>query len=209
MTKNIIIAVLAFLNLILMAGLVYIGVNRGEPPRLPASTTVSPTPSTAPQEVVWSELGPQEFTYTAPVRLIAANAPAIVNRALTITAIFDTQDQDGVIIAQGGAANGYALYVQEGELMFAVRRNNTLTTVAGGKVNAGRLTITATLSKSGEITLARDGSASAKGLAAGMITDAPQDGLDIGADRGAPVGRYSIPNSFGGTIEIVSLKTTP
>ena len=127
----------------------------------------------------------------------------------TITATFDTQGKDGVIVSHGGLAHGYTLYVQEGELLFALRRLNVLTTVSGGKVSAGQQTVTATLSKAGEISLARDGKTFATGRAAGAITQQPVSGLDIGADRGAPVGPYEMPNAFGGSIEIVSLKAVP
>ncbi len=211
MTKNIIIAALAFLNLLLLAALIYMGVTRSEPPTTPMETTVDLALPTPPKlSTRWAaDLGPQEFTYTAPLRLVAADAPGIVNRALTITATFNTQDQDGVIIAQGDSKNGYALYVQDGKLFFAFRRNDVLTVVSGGKVSAGRLTITATLNKEGELALSRDGSAPASGLAAGMITVPPMESLDVGSDHTSAVGDYQTPNSFGGTIETVSLKTTP
>jgi hypothetical protein len=65
------------------------------------------------------------------------------------------------------------------------------------------------LAKTGDLSVALDGQAAATGKAAGTITMQPIDGLDIGADRGAPVGLYEMPNSFGGTIEVVSLKTAP
>jgi hypothetical protein len=69
-----------------------------------------------------------------------------------------------------------------------LRRLNVLTTVSGGKVSAGRQTVTATLSKEGELALARNGNAPGIAQGAGTITLQPVDGLDIGADRGAPVG---------------------
>ena len=94
-------------------------------------------------------------------------------------------------------------------MLFAIRRLGVLTTLSGGKVSAGRQTVTATLSKAGELALRRDGNVPTTGLVAGAITMQPVSGLDIGADRGAPVGPYEMPNSFGGTIEIVSLKTVP
>ena len=54
-----------------------------------------------------------------------------------------------------------------------------------------------------------DGKPAATGQAAGGLTVEPVDGLDVGGDRGAPVGLYPVPNDFGGTIESVSLKTAP
>jgi arylsulfatase len=135
-------------------------------------------------------------------------APQLVQRALAITAVFDTQGNDGVIVAQGGLAHGYAIYVQDGEIFFALRRNNALTLVSGGKVMAGRRVVTATLAKDGALSVALDGQAPATGKAAGTLILTPIDGLDVGADRGASVGNYTVPNSFGGTIETVTVKTT-
>lgn len=204
MKKNIVIAGLAFSNLILMAALIYVFVIWSRSPETPAdANAVAPTQSND------AETGPQEFTFRAPGSFVGDGVPLVVNRALTITATFDTQEKDGVIVAQGGVAHGYALYVQDGGLLFALRRLGTLTTVSGGKVSAGRQTVTATLNTAGELALARDGKALATGRAAGAITIQPVCGLDIGANRCSPVGLYEMPNSFGGTIEIVSLKTAP
>jgi hypothetical protein len=205
MKKNIIIAGLAVSNLILLGALIYVCVkwSAPRPPWVqPGPVSSTPRPDT--------DTGPQEFTFNGPDQFAANDAPLILNRALTITATFDTQDdKDGVIIAQGGLVHGYALYVENGELWFALRRLSVLTRVSGGKVSAGPQSVTATLSKAGELALARNGNAPARARAAGTITVQPLEGLDIGADRGAPVGPYKIPNAFGGTIEMVSLKATP
>ena len=112
-------------------------------------------------------------------------------------------------MAQGGLAQGYALFVQNRQLFFVVLRNNTLTALDGGKVTVGRHTLTATYSKTGALSVALDGKRPATGKAAGGITAEPVDCLDVGGDRGAPVGLYAGPYEFGGTIESVSLKTTP
>lgn len=204
MKKNIVIVGLAVSNLILMVALIYVCLKWRES----GAATSAFTGEIGVQHRNQGT-GPQEFTFQSPAHLAGNDAPLILERALTITATFDTQENDGVVVAQGGSGNGYALYVQDGELLFSFRRLNELTTVSGGKVKAGRQSVTVTLSKAGEIVLAHDGKAAAKGMAAGAVAGQPVDGLDIGADRGAPVGPYQMPNTFGGTIEMVSLKTTP
>jgi hypothetical protein len=204
MRKNIVIAGVVFLNVVLLAALIFLALKwrrTAQPATNPGVAASTPGRAT--------EADAQELVFNAPGRFVGDKAPPIVDRALTITATFDTQDQNGVIVAQGGLAHGYALYVQDGELLFALRRLNVLTTVPGGKISAGRHTATAVLTKTGEITLGMDGKTTATGRAAGVITLQPVDGLDIGADRGAPVGPYQIPNEFGGAIEIVSLKIMP
>ena len=202
MKKNIVIAVVVFLNLVLFAVLIYVALTWRPSARV--STTVTP-----PAPVSDVNAGLQEFAFNAPGHFAGTNAPSIVNRTLAITATFDAQAQNGVIVAHGGLAHGYALYVQDGELLFALRRLNVLSTISAGKLAAGRHIATATLTKAGDLSLTLDGKPAASGKAPGVITMQPVDGLDIGADRGAPVGLYEIPNTFGGTIESVHLKTAP
>ncbi len=48
-------------------------------------------------------------------------APAIAKRAFTITAKFELPSNDGVILAHGGAVNGYSLSIHQGKLTFLVR----------------------------------------------------------------------------------------
>lgn len=202
MRKNIIIAGLVLWNLILMAALVYVWMKG--PRSSHAVTNVGPLGERQNQTAA-----PEEFTFKAGEHLNGYIAPQIAERSLTITALFDSQQQDGVIIAQGGVAHGYALFVQDGELLFGVRRNQALTIVSGGKLDEGQHKVTATFAKSGDIGVILDARPPATGKAAGPITFTPVEGLDVGADHGAPVGPYIVPNSFGGTIETVIVKTSP
>ncbi len=203
MPKNLITGGLIVWNLILMAVLIFVWVGSR---RMKVEGTANFGLAATEASLIPGE---QKFTYRTGERLVGDKAPLIAERNLTITASFDTQDKGGVIAAHGGLAQGYALYVQDGQLFFVVRRNNVLTTVDGGKVAAGRHTLKATYLKTGELTVALDGKPPATGQAAGGITAEPVDGLDVGGDRGAPVGLYDAPNEFGGMIESVSLRTTP
>lgn len=203
MRKNLIIGGLIVWNLVLMAVLIFVwaGPRRTQIHEPPNPGLGKPKTSRVP--------GEQNFTYKPGERFVGDKAPPIVDRDLTITATFDAQENGGVIVAHGGLAQGYALYVQDGGLFFAVRRNNVLTTVDAGRVTAGRHTLRATYLKTGGLSVALDGKPPATGQAAGGIPAEPMDGLDVGGDRGAPVGLYDVPNDFGGTIESVSLKTIP
>jgi hypothetical protein len=110
MKKNIVIAGLAFSNLILLTALIFVCVKwSAPPPRLAQDKPVPSTPGTD------ADTGLQEFTFKAPGHFTDKDLPLILNRALTITATFDTQEKDGVIIAQGGLSQGYALYVENGD----------------------------------------------------------------------------------------------
>jgi hypothetical protein len=195
--KNLIIGGLIVWNLILMAALAFIWAG-----------SRSPQPA-GRQPGLAEEPGPAEQTVqlNAGDRLVGEKALRIADRDVTITTTFDIQDEDGVIVAHGGLAHGYALYVQQTQLLFIVRRNNALTTVDGGYLKPGRHTVSATLARTGDMNLIVDGQAARKGRAAGAITLEPVDGLEAGGDRGAPVGPYQTPNDFGGTIASVTVSS--
>lgn len=203
MNKNLIIGVLLFVNLLLTAALLLLWARTRTAPSAQSASNpraLAPTATSTEEEL---------FTLRAGEHLNGDVAPQLAGSALTITATFDTQGSDGVIVAQGGLAHGYSLHVENGELIFAVRRNNALFILPGGKIETGRRIVTATLAKDGALTLAMDGKIVASSLMPGPLTLTPVDGIDVGADLGAPVGGYAVPNSFGGTIEVVTVKTTP
>src|SRR4029079_16759911 len=85
--------------------------------------------------------------------LVKGRSPNIARRSFSVTATFDAQGKDGVIVAQGGSGQGSALYVQQGNLFFAVRRAKFLTTVSAGEIPAGLHTAKARLKRSGDISL--------------------------------------------------------
>jgi len=200
MKKNVIIGVLLCLNVLLMAALLFVWMNSRGP-------AVSADAGRAPVAQAEGSVNEQTVTLQAGEHLNGDVAPQLAGRAITVSAIFDTQGSDGVVVARGGLAHGYALHVQDGELIWALRRNNALTTISGGKISAGRHLVAATLAQDGGLSLIVDGQAPAKGQLGGSLTLTPVDGLEAGADRGAPVGNYSVPNTFGGTIESVTVKT--
>ena len=113
-----------------------------------------------------------------------------------------------MIVAQGGAARGYAIYLANGKLAFAVREGGVLTTiVAKDPLGKGRFLVTATLHEGGALALLVDGKQVAEGKAAGLIQQQPRAGLSIGASGRAAVGDYVAPNTFQGKVSNVRVKT--
>jgi arylsulfatase len=147
----------------------------------------------------------RHFTLKADAHLGKADAPDVARQPFTITAKFDTQGKDGVIVAQGATAHGYALFVENGKLKFALRRANALTIADGGEIASGMHTIKAFARKGGEMELRMDGKPVGTARAAGLLTKTPVDGLDVGSDDGKPVANYAAPNPFGGRIESVEI----
>lgn len=134
-------------------------------------------------------------------------APAIAGRAFTLTAKFDTKDaKDGVIIAQGGSAVGYALFLASGKLNFLIRTRAGAVAAETPQPITGAHTAIARLDASGALSLTLDGSPAATAKARGPIGTMPVDGLDVGSDEGGAVGPYAGPNKFGGTIENITVE---
>jgi arylsulfatase A-like enzyme len=138
--------------------------------------------------------------------LAPADAPAIANRALAISAEIEPASANGVIVAQGGPARGYTLYLEADRLAFGVRIARQLTVVkASDSLGKGPVTVSAELAGDGQITLKVDGKQVAQGHAPGLIPAQPGRGLSVGSDN-AGVGDYAAPNAFEGSIQNVRLR---
>ena len=145
------------------------------------------------------------FTLKMGDHLDRAHAPAIAGRGFTITARFEAEEPQGVIVAQGGTARGYALFVEDGKLVFLVRAAGQATRVATPDAVKGAHTAVARFDRSGTLTLALDGQPAVSGQAPGLIEPMPVDGLEVGSDQGGPVGPYPADHQFRGTIESVRI----
>jgi arylsulfatase A-like enzyme len=149
------------------------------------------------------------FNLKNGAHLERANAPAVGQRGFTITAKIDGDKANGVVVAQGGTAHGYAVYLKEGRPTFAVRSNNDLIRITSDEALSGSHTIVAKLTPKGVMTLTIDDKEVAKGEAPKLITRLPTDGLDVGSDQGGLVGDYAENNKFSGKIESVLIELAP
>ncbi|MEO7319006.1 MAG: sulfatase-like hydrolase/transferase [Chthoniobacteraceae bacterium] len=133
---------------------------------------------------------------------LAGNAaPQVGGHGFEISARIDSTAPKGVILAQGGAANGYALFVHDGKLALALRVQRALTVITAEKpLEPGARKITAQLAADGKVTLSVDGEKVGEGKAS-LISKQPGEGLNVGGDGKNAVGEYEAPNEFGGKIE--------
>jgi len=139
--------------------------------------------------------------------LAKAKAPMVKGRAISITVALTVAKPDGVILAQGGTRCGYALYVKDGRITLATRRNNKLTLVSAPKpLPQGPTAIKAHLAKDGAITLHIAGSEVARGKAPGPLHDMPDESLHVGTDLDGAVGEYRTPHPFHGKVEGVRIE---
>ena len=139
--------------------------------------------------------------------LAGAKAPAIGGKALEITAEIDPEGSEGVVITQGGAARGYAVYLTKGKPAFTVRKSKEPTTIVGKEpLGTGHFVIKATLRADGAMALFVDGKEVANGKIDGLIASQPAAGLWVGDTGRAAVGDYTAPNPFKGKVTNVRVK---
>ncbi len=150
-------------------------------------------------------VGPWKSGDTLPT----GRAPNLAGKALEISAEIEPAGSEGVIVTQGGGAFGYAIYLTQGKLAFAVRENGELTTiVAKDPVGKGHFAVQATLHEDGALALLVDGKQVAEGKAAGPIPQQPKAAFSVGTAGRAAVGEYVAPNRFDGKITNVRVKAT-
>lgn len=133
-------------------------------------------------------------------------APAVANRAFTITAKFNADAPNGVLVAQGGIARGHTLFVQDGRVVFLVRSAAEPVSVASPEKVTGPSTVVAKLGSDGAMTLSVNGKEVARGKASGPLPTMPIDGLQVGSDDAGLVGPYGENNAFPGEITSVVIE---
>ncbi len=132
------------------------------------------------------------------------------NSALSVEAWVKTTASDGVIVARGGPAAGYALLVREGIPRFSIRANSVLVSI-GDKQKLGDdwTHLVGVLAEDKSMTLYVNGKQVAKGETEQMIDSDPKQGLEIGADAGTAVGTYASPFGFTGLIDELNIYRGP
>ena len=151
------------------------------------------------------EVGPWKSGDTVP----PARAPLIARRALEISAAIEPAGSEGVVVSQGGTAQGYAIYLIHGKPAFAVRASGELTTImAKDPLGNGHFLVQASLHEDGALALLVDGKQVAQGKAAGLIPQQPRAGLFVGTGGRGAVGDYVAPDPFQGKVSNVRIKAT-
>ena len=117
------------------------------------------------------------------------------------------ESPEGVIVAQGGSFNGYALHLHGGKPVFTVRVAGEVFSIAAPEKPAGRFRVEARLGRDGALSLAVDGQPVAQGKASGLIPAQPHEDFCVGFDNGHPVGDYDGKAHFRGTIANLKVVT--
>jgi arylsulfatase len=172
--------------------------------RPPYGTSETPDPNqeTPPMNDDAAGSNALKFVWKAGDDIPGDRAPRLVSRGFRVTAEVTDAGKNGVLIAQGGSAHGWALYAREGTLVFAMRRSGKLTTVEGPAIARGAVSLE--VKPNGEVTVSM-GAESKSGRVPGALVKHPQDGLQVGRDTGGRVGDYRDEAAFAGHLGAVTL----
>ncbi|MDI1319916.1 MAG: sulfatase-like hydrolase/transferase, partial [bacterium] len=156
--------------------------------------------------------------YAGPGRLYDALAPHTENRSHTITAYvtIPTAGADGVLLAHGGSACGYALFLKNSRPTYTYNffRNEVTTVTAPDPLPPGPASIQVHfiysgggLGKGATVELSINGRKVAAGWLPRTVPVAFsfEETMDIGEDSASPVGDYRSPFKFTGGLDRVEL----
>ncbi len=162
--------------------------------------------------------GRTEFVYTGPVKRIPeGTAPNILNRSFRITAevLLHKDNEQGVLVTQGGLSGGYALVFEKGKPVFLYNMTNVAHYSIASKqaLKPGRHTVVfdfqydgGGFGKGGKGTISVDGKQVAQGRIGNTVPFrfSFDETFDVGEDTGTPVDlSYDVPFRFTGIIEKV------
>ncbi len=158
----------------------------------------------------------KHFTFHAGMGHLPTDvAPDIRSRAFVIEAHlrFEPADQ-GVLIAHGDATCGYTLFIRGGRLVYDMNVGGRhAVTVSDRPIPAGHRRLGVAVASEHtrrRITLLIDGEAAGAGeTELGFHNFISWSGLDIGRDRGSPVGDYEAPFAFTGLLKKVTVTMDP
>jgi arylsulfatase A-like enzyme len=98
---------------------------------------------------------------------------------------------DGVIIAQGGGAMGYSLFIRKGKPVFATRVNSILVEIEGEKLATDQeIHLVGILNDKGQLLLKVNGKIAARAKS-DFLQLRPNDGMSLGEDNSSAVGDYA------------------
>ncbi|QDV47467.1 Choline-sulfatase [Stieleria neptunia] len=155
---------------------------------------------------VKGDTGSLQLDGTSWLDLPAFRAPKVAGgRALQIKGTLHSHSPSGVVLAHGDSRSGYSVYLDQGHLCFAACAGEERTVVRSSAAIAGPTHFEANWNSKGQMLLKVNGKLAAK-AEAGILPHEPDDSIQIGADLAQPVGTYTAPNHYTGTIENLTFK---
>jgi hypothetical protein len=126
-------------------------------------------------------------------------------KPLAVEAWVKADKPRGVILANGGPAHGYALFLAEGKPHFAIRVKDELSVAAAKQKVVGKWAhLAGVLTADKQLQVFVDGEVAATAPAGGFVAEEPVQAIEVGADAGSEgVGDYKGPMPFAGVIDQV------
>jgi len=127
-------------------------------------------------------------------------------KPITVEAWIKAGKNNGVLLAHGGSAHGYVLYLQGGRPRFTVRIDGEQASVeARTKVVGKWVHLAGVLTAEKKLQIYVNGRLAASSGVSGLIANNPQEAMEIGSDDNSAVGEYNSPFAFNGLIDEVSV----
>ncbi len=126
----------------------------------------------------------------------------------SVSATFESESPEGLIIAYGGSKHGYALYLKEGKPGFAVRIADKAFRAESPKAVNGSVTVKGIITMEQKAEIYVDGEKVASVPLPGFIATNPGEGMQIGTDLGGSVTGLKLPN-FKGRMERIEIRREP
>ncbi len=151
---------------------------------------------------------PAKGPWSSGDRLMGAAAPQVADKPFQVSAEVEATGADGVIVAHGAIANGYALYLKDGKLTFSVRENRQLTTIAAKEaLGKGHFRVQASLAEDGKLKLMVNDAGVADGKTDGTIPQQPRAAFLVGQAGPNAVADYETSSTFQGKVTNVRVVT--
>lgn len=150
----------------------------------------------------------RDFKLAPDARLPRNKSPYLVNRPFRVTCAIK-ESGDGVVVAQGGSAHGWSLFIESGHPVFAIGNGGKRDTLRAEIPISAPVTLSAELAADHTLTLRAGDQIIATKTVPSFLTEHPVDGLDVGCDTNGSVGGYPVPNRFKGVLEGVHIQIEP
>ena len=122
-----------------------------------------------------------------------AKAPNIVNKGFQVEVQLSGEFTDGVVIAQGGTAHGWSLFMEGNSLRMSARINGKLLVLkSSGPLPVGKTSkhLVCDYSRTGQVSIKADGKVVLQGDLGNSLLAMPLDPLEVGQDTNGIVGPY-------------------
>lgn len=133
----------------------------------------------------------------------SASAPAIARKPFSITCSVvpaDGKAGEGVIVAHGGSAIGYSLYIKGDSVIFAVRNAGFVSRVKSSIFLGAAVKVVAGIARDGTLSLKINDAQPVTAKSLGLLKSHPQEDLSIGHDDRNPVDPESPTKAFKGLL---------